>query len=276
MRSIVLALASVSLASTAIAADTQIIDSTPELQIVDTSGSWSGVYIGAGAGHQWSRLTFPNGSFETTINGVTTTTDHQTEGSWTGHVLGGYLFQHKQFLFGAEADWTFGKSQFRDSTLNGDGFCVPTPTCADGGAIASFETIGHVRLIGGYAFNDRTMGFLAAGLAVGRGSFTGVFARAGATEGGGTSLAWARSTDDTIEKTLLGISIGAGAEVKATSNISFRGEALFDFYRSFGINPTGAGAGAGVGSQSASFVTMSGDRVRFMNTTIRASVIFRF
>src|SRR5262249_2809959 len=91
-----------------------------------------------------------------------------------GHVMAGYLWQFNRALLGVEADYTFSqKADFgRQYTgLSGASCGVSFTgafTCGNPLPYGTFETIGHLRALGGVSISPDLMAFLAGGLAVGR------------------------------------------------------------------------------------------------------------
>jgi opacity protein-like surface antigen len=254
--------------SPALAAD----EVMPTGKLVAAPGAWSGFYAGAGVSLSGTEMDFPDGSVSVIINGASVGDDN-TEGAIRGHVLGGYLFQSGRLLFGGEADLEFGnEAEFEGApTFSGGEVCSPRP-CGRARGIGSFQTYGHVRAVLGYELNPRAMGFVAAGAAIGEGVWRGIFAEA-AVEGASST---SQATFDPVRETMVGYSIGGGAQIKATERIVIRGEALFDFYSDFDVNDVSVGAGSSNGTDSVNSNIDTGGSVRFRNTTVRLSLIYRF
>jgi outer membrane immunogenic protein len=191
-------------------------------QAADNNGdSWSGVYVGAVGGAQWTRSHFalPGDQADALLS------DHDTHSSLSGGGLVGVNYQTNHVVLGLEADLVGenAKQQVTACTVP-DGCWVPTHD--------SFTTLNHLK--------ERLAGHLRARL----GFVTGntLFYAAG-----GYSVAKARLDligecfnpgDPTTplifnysrKKTLSGFNLGAGVEQRLGRHVSVRAEYVFDDY----------------------------------------------
>lgn len=268
--------------ASALAAD--VVVSQPVPQPGDpVTNAWSGAYLGAGVGYNWSVFDFENGAFATaTSPGVASTGYDDDDDGVSGHVLGGYLLQYRRLIFGAEGDFTFGET-LELAPPSGFLGCAP---CADAGGIASLETRGHIRAILGAEVNPRIMLFAAGGAAIAKITYGGVWAAATSTGGAaiaapgnlfavGTAAA-ALAGGPPSSDTRFGYSLGGGVQVKATENLIVRAEALYDDYGSMAISSFAAAAAAAGGADSAAAAASSGNSLKVHNTTARLSLIWKF
>lgn len=230
---------------------------------------WSGVYLGGGFGYSKSDSGLPDNVISR--NGVVQFRNELLPGSDTvGHVLAGYNWQAGRFIYGLEGEAQIGSFDYDAPFDFKGGLPSCSELCGNFTYSGSFRTYGRARLIAGYEITPRIMGFVAAGVAVGRlkldGSYGNIYDPQIGGGGGGGPLAY----NDRV----FGVSLGAGVEVKATSHLGFRTEVLYDrFAKADKLNPGGGGVMNGNNTLLNEF---AGGSPEYSNVTARASVIWRF
>ncbi len=268
------------------------------------SADWQGFYVGGGVTLQnWGVGFRPAGATLTIDDSTTSGVDFTYRGpthfegasSVGGHVLLGYLRQRNKWVFGLEGDYEFGNGFYREgipSSLGGLSSAVSAcvnPSIPATGYFAcvapnfffgEVETQGHVRGLVGLTATPQFMGFIAAGLAIGRSP-----AYVSATDGGIVAhspsaplVGVARVTRSGIAKTIYGFTIGGGFEVKASPNLRLRAEYLYDRYNPLNFSLGGAGFGGTIGTVTTnSFAGISSGSAFDIDThTIRVSAVYQF
>jgi opacity protein-like surface antigen len=242
--------------------------------------SWEGFYFGVGFSRNRSKI--DQGTATTTADdgGVPVVDTHslaRTDFNNAGFLSLGYMWQFNKFLLGVEGDYTFSQNVEVGKQYVGfaGGTCgvsfVGNFTCSGTQPHATFDTIGHLRALAGYEINPRLMGFLSAGIAVGKAQgdvHTGILnVNAGTVAG--------ISGDSTSEnKLMLGATLGGGFEMKLTNNFSGRIEYLHDFYND-GPRTSGSNVTLTQGTLTVNqFVP--GEKIKVSNDAIRAALIYRF
>jgi len=202
MRKLVLAAAAAAaLASPAAAADLPV--SVPAAIPVPMVFNWSGLYVGAHLGYQWSQGDF-DFAYPSAINPAFSNGGFNTD-SALGGVFAGFNMQNGAFVFGLEGDVSYARHSASGrffTYANGDNW----------NGAWSLDWQGSLRGRLGYAF-DRTLVYATGGVAFGRAEAS-LFAStaAGATFGTNRS------------ETLVGWTIGAGVEYAWTNNLTVRVE----------------------------------------------------
>jgi outer membrane immunogenic protein len=133
--------ASVSLISAASAADLIIEEPAPVVGIVDTSGNWDGVFVGAFAGYGWGTLTDEEGYFN--VDG----TEYDSEGWQVGVAAGANFTFSEALVAGIVGDIAWSDLNGEDTT---DGIEYNTDWAGsirgrlgfDGGAFLPYVTAG--------------------------------------------------------------------------------------------------------------------------------------
>ena len=258
------------------------------------ASDWSGAYVGGGVTFRNNTVGFPNGTDRVTIDNNTTpgitefehTPDLVHDGNTIGgHVLGGYLFQKDRFVFGLEGDLEFGPSFDRERTP-GIPACENPPIVVSGtfGCIglntffSGVRTLGHVRGVVGMELTPTVMGFLTAGLAIGRspdviGASAGGFI---AQSPNAPLVGAATVTRSNMAETIYGYTIGGGVQVKAGNGLLLRGEYLYDQYAGTTIAVGGAGFGGTLGNVTTNSFSSPGTTVDYSSHAIRLSAIYQF
>ena len=201
-------------------------------QPVTLRPTWTGLYFGAGISR--NRTNVDQGTAtQFATNGVASTTDllslEKDVFQNSGHLLAGYRWQSGRFISGIEGDYTFDDRASLGPRLFGPegGSCVTGfPGSFSCGTVTPFgqlETLGHLRGLVGFDFSPRMIGYVAAGLAIGRTNDIGSHAGFGlAVTGNQPIFVSANSTSPS--KLMLGYSFGLGVEMKTSENVSARFE----------------------------------------------------
>ena len=241
--------------------------------------SWAGFYIGAGYSRNYTQSKRDPATIVST-DGTTTVTDIHSQDLKDyvngGQALAGYMFQFNRMLLGIEGDLAFGgKTVTPAFTGLSGGTCgvdfTGSYVCAGARPFGQFETLGHLRAIGGVSITPDLMAFIAGGAA---------WARMSA--GSHTSIAMASSPsipvftalDSTSAlKTVVGTSIGGGIQMRVTPDLAARFEYLHDWYT--GPTTTGALSTVTLGGHT-NTITVPSERPRFTNDAVRGSLIYSF
>ena len=244
--------------------------------------SWAGFYFGAGVTRNKTRAD----------QGVATMTEIATappnsqvdqlslarsDFNNSGHVLAGYLWQfNTRWLAGVEADYTFSQhANFGTQYFGASGGPCGVPftgafTCAAANPFGTFETVGHLRALGGIAISPDLMAFLAGGLAVGR-----------ANLGTHTSIAIASSPAQPVftgndsaagREYLLGWSLGAGIQARVADQLIARVEFLHDAYS--GLTVPGSTTALALNGHSTTIVVPA-EKVKLTNDAVRFSLLYQ-
>jgi opacity protein-like surface antigen len=258
------------------------------------ASDWSGPYLGGGVTFREHTVGFPNGTDRLTMDDNTTpgvvelqhTPELEHSGNTIGgHVLGGYLFQKDRLIFGLEGDIEFGTSFNRERTpgipacenppvvISGTFGCVGLNTFFSG-----VRTLGHVRGVVGVELTPTVMGFVTAGLAVGKSPDL-----IGATGGGIVAsspssplIGAATVSRSGLAETIYGYTIGGGIQAKVGNGLIIRGEYVYDQYPGTGIAVGGAGFGGTIGDLTTNSFTSPGDTVDYSSHAIRLAAIYQF
>ena len=157
---------------------------------------WTGFYIGAHGGYNWSKNKYNH--VETSgVGGSVTSSEHfkVDPSGWSGGFHAGYLHQFNHFVLGAEVGYTFHDADDHAFT-NLSSFARSRET--------SIDDIWNISAKAGYAW-DRTLGYVKAGYANTEVTYTNRRLDTGAIVG---------RSDDRVG----GFIIGAGVEHALTDN----------------------------------------------------------
>lgn len=196
------------MSSTAFAADIPAFEA-PVVAPVPVVFTWTGPYVGLFAGWAWADAELsdkdgynPTGTFE-----------YDTDGFYGG-ALAGYNYQWNWLVVGIEGElaWMDLDGDEQDPVFDG-------AVGRDGDSIASIEAglYGAITARAGVAF-DRVLVYGKGGFA-----FADVDASFTDDNAAGTTLVSGTSQEDWVG----GYTIGGGAEVAVTQNITMRGEYMF-------------------------------------------------
>lgn len=237
---------------------------------------WSQFYVGAGGSYS-STTPSVGGPVALTVNGVTRTSLDSVQ-DMSAFILAGFTHEYAgSVVAGLEGDIDLG-GPISIGTLS-DGPCfLGTVTCATGGVVGTVDPLGHLRALLGYAPDARLLLFTSVGLAAANATAIGARVEARAVSGGSSGGSASTATYQTpITGLLPGVTVGAGAQVKVTGNVSIRAEVLHDMYGALAVPSTGLlFGGAGSGSQSASASVDIRGIWAFSRTTARISLIAGF
>jgi outer membrane immunogenic protein len=197
----------------ALAADAVIIDPAPEV-IIDSSFSWTGIYIGGQIGYMWGE-----GHLDFDVDGYG---DPDPDG-FIGGVYVGYNHQLPSGLvLGVDADAAFGDVEGFGDGFQDDG----TPATPGSGVQQDLNWSGAVRLRAGFAM-DRFLPYIAGGVAFGD-------VEAEIFDSGVPVVS--------VSETYVGWTIGVGVEAAFTDNLIGR----FEYrYTDFGDEDFAATVDAG-------------------------------
>jgi opacity protein-like surface antigen len=245
--------------------------------------SWEGFYFGTGFSRNRSRI---DQGTSTTVGSTTapapaTVTDthslERVDFNSAGFISLGYMWQFNKFVLGLEGDYTFSQNVEVGRQYVGlaGGTCgVPFTgsfTCSGTQPHATFDTIGHLRALVGYEINPRVLGFLSAGIAIGKAEGS---VHTGILTAQSPAMPMAISADSTSQnKLMLGGSVGGGFEVKLTNNFSTRFEYLHDWYS--GPRTTGSTV-TQVFTTLTTTQTVPSQKIKITNDAVRAALIYRF
>ena len=284
--------------ASAAAIDWQQFTTAPALY----ANTWAGFYVGGGFTQNNYRVSQDGG-------GTLTIDDSNTPGvdvsrQWDlsrsmnasgQHILLGYRAQWNRFWLGIEGDFNFNSlssidngvkspGQFGSQSGGGAVTCytqfLPSNVCI-GLSMAgnlTVETKNHLRLTGGFVVTPELSVFATGGLAYGQ-----VQGSLGSSSGGlvyvapSTPLSGAATVTRTFGLSKLqGTTIGGGFEVKATNDVSVRGEYLRDEY-SFKHAPIGgAGFGGTIGTITTNSFAAARAEHQIVNEAYRVSLVYRF
>ncbi len=160
------------------------------------SFNWSGFYVGAQVGQSWATA---DTAFVWPFNGRTYSTSNELDRVIGGAYAGMNVQTPSNFVFGIEADVTFGDAADRDSPYYENGVLYPGVT---GFASSDWSVGGRTRI--GYAM-DRFMPYVAVGVAAGN-----------------VKVGYLQPLDNHGHDTMLGITLGAGLEYALTRNMIAR------------------------------------------------------
>lgn len=243
--------------------------------------TWAGLYFGAGISR--SRTNVDQGTAtQFATDGVSSTTEllplEKDVFQNGGHLLAGYRWQSGKVVAGLEGDYTFNdRATVGPGGLWGPegGSCGVAFTgnfvCGTVTPFGSFETLGHVRGIVGYDFSPRVMGYLSAGLAIGRNNGLGSHAGFALREGANPPV-YASVDSTSANKMIFGYSLGLGVEMKTSENLSARFEYIRDTYQ--GVATPGAIADRTLGTDTVT-MTVPGQKAKVVSEAIRAALIYR-
>jgi len=195
MRTLVLATASalaISLAGSAMAADLVIEEPAPVVvPVMDWTGPYIGVHAGWGTGTiDWNWVDFPDNTFDFDVSG------------WLVGLQAGYNWQMDGgFVFGLEGDITWNNFEGDDDDIDDDAFDP------------SIDWSGSLRGRAGFGF-DTVLIYGTAGLAFASHEIDAF-----------DDFAWNNDSN-----THVGWTVGVGAEVLVTDNMSVRGEYRFSSF----------------------------------------------
>jgi outer membrane immunogenic protein len=263
------ALAAVAAASSGAAAADVSFKAPPDPVV-----NWDGYYLGASLGASWlhsmqdpsgiALLENGNRSRGSTTGGTSATA---SAAGWLGGIQVGRNWQHKNFVFGAEADFSWIGSNNASSSNNMffaptgyTSYNTPTSSSSRVNALSTF------RARFGFDFNG-TMPYLTGGFALGH--MRNVFSLTGYNGfGGGT-----QTGTITQSSWVPGVVLGGGIEHQLTPNWTLRGEVLWVGFQSKSVaNPYPA---TGLFYQSA---VNGGGAARFSNdlTIAKIGLNYRF
>jgi opacity protein-like surface antigen len=245
---------------------------------------WDGPYVGIGLGYGQTGVDFPNGTNQYLLNGVSIGGAETEFSAPGGHVLAGQLWQRDQWLMGYEVDASFGETAFADRPVTDiadpTSFCG-APDCLFLGVLGEFATIGHLRGIFGREIGPKTMAYLGAGLAVGRGEVYGMTVA-------GYYVSDSNPADPPLlgaatvtrlndnRRTFVGGSVALGLAHKLSERLVLRGEVVYDFYPEQDMVLGGVGFGGTIDGKTVNSFLGDGGSVSFNNTSLRVALIYRF
>lgn len=201
------------MSTTAFAADLPAFEPAPVIAPVPEGFTWTGPYVGVFAGWAWggdAELTDVDG-----YNGRRGRSfDYDSGDGFYGGALAGYNYQWNWLVVGVEGElgWMDLDGSAQDPRFDG-------AIGRDGDSIASIETglNGAITARAGLGF-DRVLVYAKGGFA-----FADVDASFTDDNPTGARLVSGTSQDDWVG----GYTIGGGAEVAVTQNITIRGEYMF-------------------------------------------------
>jgi len=240
--------------------------------VTPPSWTWTQFYAGLGVSDNLAQAT-PDGGVSTVVDGTPQLAPGVIQGA-KADILAGYMHQFGGVVVGGEADLDLGGpiSLNRGTVYNNSsiGPCFQgTTDCAIAGVSGNLDTLGHIRVLAGVPVLPSLLVFGTTGVAFANAEIDGAYSEARQAGSGSSSRNW--NTPQT--GTLVGWTIGIGAQYAVTNHISLRGEVYHDFYGTMGSNaPFSANVTAGTSSASASIVK----GVDFQNTAARAALIVGF
>jgi len=264
------------------AARAQVTELPATAQPAQFLPTWTGFYFGAGVSRSQTKIDQGTATQYADNGAGTSTTDllplEKNIFNNGGHLLAGLRAQSGKWISGLEGDYTFNdRVSIGSAGLWGPegASCGVAFTgnfiCSTVTPFGQFETLGHVRGVLGYEFSPRTMGYITAGLAIGRAS--GIGAHSG--------FAWASSPSAPIfasvnstspEKYLFGYSVGFGIETKTSENVSARFEYIRDQYA--GVQTTGSVLTGTLNGDNL-LTTVPAGKAKIVHEAIRAALIYR-
>lgn len=225
-------------------------------------GRWDGVYIGAHGA-------FADGSVQDVDNASASKQDID---GWLGGVQIGMNKQSGSFMFGVEADATFGKNdkKWLDRDTGGSEFSTYY-------GMDSIRTSGTLRARAGWA-GEQALVYLTGGLAVadtkhGLGCEGAINPAAiGRCIGDGTRDFYTEES-----KTRFGYVVGGGVELALNDRISIKGEYNYVDYGKKGVSLTDPITGPNTINPAAPYVPITSDRKFDISTHMyKVGVNFRF
>ena len=267
MRTALLAAAILIGASAAHAADMPV-----KAPLLAAPPSWTGWYIGINGGGTWGKvgpsvadpgpdIFFARANVPAVLTGGSQ--DFNTSGGLAGGQIG-YLYQMGAVVFGLEAgvDWT----SLRGSTSNGPTLYPVTPPSTFSWNLQAKQDFLFTFL--GRAGPDMGMWFpyLTAGVALGHQTYTATY----------IDTFYPSTSVNSFTKTVAGLALGGGVEVRFGQHWLLRGEYLHIAFDSFGGNGVIActpGVGNCVG---AGFQTTFAFGQRFKEDIVRAALSYKF
>lgn len=242
---------------------------------VKPTATWTQFYAGLGITDNLAQAT-PDGGVTMTINGSNILAPGVIQAAKVDF-LAGYMHQFDHIVVGAEGDLDLGGPISFDR-----GFDVQTNTgsctgsmapCAAAGVLGNLNTLGHVRILAGVPIVPNLLLYGTTGVALANAEIDGVYADVGA-DGFSAGIGVANATQNA---TLVGWTIGFGAQYAVTDHISLRGEIYHDSYGSMGYpDAVGVGAGASGPTSSAGGGATIIKSVDLQNTAARAALIVGF
>lgn len=263
------------LASTAMAADMMVYsDPAPIVPTPMPADAWTGFYIGGQAGYGFGSTgiyvldrnrdgVFGDyiAAFDPAVNPAAGGFSGNFSNGFVGGVHAGYDWQFGNFVVGVLADLNYMDIKDQQS-----GFSA-TPAFYT--VERELDYLATARLRAGYAFSDTFLAYATGGVAYGDVKHRFLTdTPANVIVSGGQNNNW-------------GYSVGGGAEMKLTSNISFGLEYLYtnlggnDFNANLSGAP-GTGAGNAFGTGGADSTDSRGSSGDFDFHTITAKISYRF
>lgn len=226
MKKLVLLAASAALLSSpAFSADAVVYEPAPAAVAAPAAFNWSGAYIGAHLGYGWGM----------TEDGNNNRAPKKDMDGWLGGLQAGYNWQFdNNVVFGAEADVSLGavKNKWVES-IDGIEAQSPNSTYYTEDKIGTHGTL-RARL--GYAV-DRFMPYVTGGLGwanlehvIGCTDKDITSIPVGSTSCRDSNTNGRTSFENSASKTVLGYSLGAGAEYAVANNWTLKAEYLFSDY----------------------------------------------
>jgi opacity protein-like surface antigen len=248
--------------------------------------NWTGFYAGLGLAKQHTTVTtVGNGNSSTVaiVDDPLTNTDLSDEdlfGSDTFSIeslapslIAGYGKELDNHLYvGIE-----GEADFLD-TARADAFeafgdpdpdCSTVQFCVEGSNFVSLQTLGRLRAVVGFAASPNVLLFGTAGIVVAKGTYgLSAYAQAPGDQD---------SDEDSTSAYLVGATVGAGIDIKATKNLIVRVEGAYDTYPTaiHSGNLSASAVAAGGGGSSSLSDTANGS-AKFADQMIRAALIWQF
>jgi outer membrane immunogenic protein len=201
--------------------------------VANPAYDWSGFYLGGHVGHIW-------GKSRVTDNGVLTESGAPTNGA-VGGILTGYNWQSGPLLLGVEGDIGW-------SNAEGHGTPIPPPAPAPVAAPNTYKLEWDSHIVGkaGFAL-DRWSIFATGGVAIAGFSFQ-------------QGVLPTEPLANSISKTYVGFSVGAGVEYAFTQNLLGRLQYIYDDF----------------GSQDYTAVDGGAYNVKLTDQTLRGALSWKF
>jgi outer membrane immunogenic protein len=204
------------MSTAAFAADIPAFEPAPQIAPPPAGFTWTGPYIGLFAGYAWTDIevtdvdNFNQGGFGRTF-------EFESDGFYGG-AMAGYNYQWNWLVLGVEGEIAY--LNLDDGRQ--DPLIAEIPLGREDDSIASFETDFYGSITGrlGVGF-DRILVYARGGVA---------FANVEASfrdDSFDDVVGSALDNDDSDSDTLVGFTIGGGAEFALTQNVTLRGEYMF-------------------------------------------------
>lgn len=243
--------------------------SAPLLAQDDLSNwDWTQFYVGAGG--SLNRTAVDPESISILVNGVPQAYDGALYNQ-TGFVLAGASVQAGNFVLGLEGDMDFDPA-----VALGSAPCVGgTVPCGKVDILGSVDTLGNLRALVGYSPDPRVLVFGGVGMAAADVRIEGYSLETSVGTDSFNSMA-EYTFSPPAKQRLIGLSLSAGAQFKATDNISFRAEIMHDAYGTIAVLDEEQSINSNDGSTTSSATMDTGGALAVSRTMVRTSVIVGF